>query len=77
MLGCFYLSQLLFKKIKDWKSHRITRSNSNNQAFIIKQEHMDKIQDKFNLFGWIQHILQYYTVKNTGLFQPNFGSNMD
>ncbi len=28
--------------------------------FIIKQKHMDKIQDKLNLFGWIQHSLQYY-----------------
>ncbi len=24
-----------------------------NKTFIIKQEHMDKIQDKCNLLGWM------------------------
>ncbi len=28
---------------------------------IIKQDgHMDKIQDKLHLFGWIQYSIQYY-----------------
>ncbi len=39
-------------------------------TFIIKQEHMDKKQDKLNLFGWIQHSLQYYIHLN--LFNKHF-----
>ncbi len=65
--GLFYLNQLLFKDDciagSKWTGNHYFLLLS--LFCIIKQEHMDEIQDKLNLFGWIQHCLQYYIHLNS------------